>query len=375
MLLGQERGNIEALLALKEQGCEVLCLIRNEEWITRIPEALESQGIAWRKVPFLSAWRHGSSLAELVRNAIIFIGANIMFLYLVRQFRPTHLHVFNQINVLTFIVALSLVRIPVVYRAGDKPTLHHWAWRTVWRFIRWRTSRFVAVSRFIADCLAGSGIERERIDIIYNRPPTRRLGSSSPPVLPETCDTWMIYVGQLIPEKGVDVAVEAFRRLARDYPRLGFLIVGRISEWDGDRWARGLQTKVMSCTEIADRVVFTGEVEDVGAMFRKARVHLVPSVWQEPSGNVVLEAKLAGVPSVVFPTGGLPEFIKDGVDGTVCSAASAEALADAIVPYLDDPGRAHREGEAARNSLDCLGNRNFGQDWLAALTRTDRAKG
>ena len=45
VLFGQERGNIEALASLKEQGCEVLCLVRDEEWSLHITPALDGCGL------------------------------------------------------------------------------------------------------------------------------------------------------------------------------------------------------------------------------------------------------------------------------------------------------------------------------------------
>jgi glycosyltransferase involved in cell wall biosynthesis len=85
---------------------------------------------------------------------------------------------------------------------------------------------------------------------------------------------------------------------------------------------------------------------------------------REALGNVVIEAKLAGCCSIVFPSGGLCELIEEGVDGIVCRDVSAEALAEALRPYLSNPELARQHGQAARASLARLGIANFAQRWL-----------
>ncbi|MFN3598021.1 MAG: glycosyltransferase family 4 protein, partial [Rubricoccaceae bacterium] len=61
-----------------------------------------------------------------------------------------------------------------------------------------------------------------------------------------------------------------------------------------------------------------------------------PSRGPEAFANTVVEAKRAGVPSVVFPSGGLPEAITaPGRDGLVCEAPDAPALARALAQMLD----------------------------------------
>jgi glycosyltransferase involved in cell wall biosynthesis len=84
---------------------------------------------------------------------------------------------------------------------------------------------------------------------------------------------------------------------------------------------------------------------------------------REAFGLVVLEAKHAGIPCVVFPTGALPEHIEQGVDGWICSDVSAQALADGIenVVRLQRAGRPL--GTASRNSLVRFSRDLLQQHW------------
>ena len=101
-------------------------------------------------------------------------------------------------------------------------------------------------------------------------------------------------------------------------------------------------------------------------MLAVSDVHVCPSVWEEPLGNVVVEAKTAAVSSIVFPAGGLPELVCHLEDGYICAAKTQEELARGLRHFLDH-GRDYAKelGANARASLERLGiNReNFTQEW------------
>jgi glycosyltransferase involved in cell wall biosynthesis len=62
-------------------------------------------------------------------------------------------------------------------------------------------------------------------------------------------------------------------------------------------------------------------------------VVVMPSLWPEPFGLVGLEANRRGVPVVAFATGGIPEWLQDGVNGCLAPGdpPTAEGLADALI--------------------------------------------
>jgi glycosyltransferase involved in cell wall biosynthesis len=65
----------------------------------------------------------------------------------------------------------------------------------------------------------------------------------------------------------------------------------------------------------------------------------LPSTWPEPFGLVGLEEGLRGVPTAAFRAGGIPEWLRDGVNGHLAPSdpPTAIGLADAIVKCLRDP--------------------------------------
>jgi glycosyltransferase involved in cell wall biosynthesis len=370
-IFGAERENIEVLAALRDQGCNVLCLVRHEAWNDHIPAALSARGLAWRKIPYIDGWLRGWRLRAMLRNPVAFAAGNWQFLKVVWEFRPTHIHAFNPFYLFSFFPALLILGTPIVYRAGDVPTRHRLFWRLLWRFVVTRTTRFVAVSRFVAGQLAIDGVEAGRTEVIYGCLPKRIDAESLPANLTANYATRdIVFVGQIVEDKGPHLLIEAFRAIAQSYPDARLLIVGRISDWSGDDFARNLRESVTNDPVLGPRVVFPGFIENVLALLRGRELLVAPSLIEEGLGLVVMEAKAAAIPSIVFPSGGLPEMIEHGVDGLICSDKSVEAITDALKLYFEDPSLAARHGVAAYRSLNRFGAREFADRWLATYEVT-----
>lgn len=364
-LFGAERANIEVLHALKVQGAEVLCLIRDESWSTVIPTELDARGIPWRKVPYVEQWRRSRAHIVLLRGPFAFLIANWKLLGAVQDFKPTHIHAFGQLFVANFWLGLTLVHTPIVFRAGDEPALHNRFWRATWRYVIRRTSRFVANAKFVAQSLQASGVPAHKITVIYNTPPARpglQQRARLELELPAGSHAFA-YIGQISEHKGPDMLIDAFRELAADFPQARLLLAGRISEWEGDTWARALRDATRADPLIGERVTFLGQIEDVPGLLARCEALIVPSLFEDPSPNVVMEAKQAGKAVIAFARGGLPELIEHGVDGLLCREATKSALVQALRAYLENPAMAREHGAAAAVTSTRFGNARFGASW------------
>jgi glycosyltransferase involved in cell wall biosynthesis len=111
----------------------------------------------------------------------------------------------------------------------------------------------------------------------------------------------------------------------------------------------------------------------VPALLANAGVHCCPSLEQqrEGFGLVNIEAKQAGIPSVVFPTGALPELITHAEDGWICSEVDAQALAAGLEYFLQDPTRIEQAGNAARASVEQFSRDRFADAWWMAFERSN----
>jgi glycosyltransferase involved in cell wall biosynthesis len=378
-LLGQELSNIRVLEALRAAGSDVLFLIRGEWTRDTIQPELNRCGLPWVAVPYFDTVRRGQSLRVWVRNLAGILGGSWHLLRWHRRFRPTHIHAASPEHIVNFLPALALLRTPLVYRAGDAPVLHHWLWRAVWSFAIWRVNCFVPNSRYVQGTLLASGIPPAKIvragGIAPLLPGRVSSGHAAlPPPRPDLCT--FVYLGQLAAHKGVDLLIEA--AIARCSTSRGcrFLLAGNYS-WNNP-FADALRARVQRLG-LADRIVFLGYVTDVPGLLGLADVHVCPSVAEEPFGNVVIEAKQMRKPSIIFPSGGLPELVEHGIDGYVCQEKSASALEAAFACYEGARDTAREQGNAATRSLDRLaGAGTFAEQWArvyeAAATRSRKRR-
>jgi glycosyltransferase involved in cell wall biosynthesis len=288
-----------------------------------------------------------------------------------RRFRPTHVLVPDFVAGLRNVPALAVFRllgITVVFRLGNAPDEGTF-YRKVWRWgIDPFVTRFVCNSAFTARELLAHGVRADKVSIIYNCPPRRaeaRGGST------EHHEGSVIYVGQLIPGKGLDLLLDAVAIVARRRPEVSLDVVGDLEAWEPAAWQgyrAGLLARAAKA-DLAGRVRFLGHREDVPALMAGAAVHCFPSrpSIREGFGLVSLEAKEAGIPSVVFATGALPEVIEHRRDGWVCGEATAEGLAAGLDYFLADPRRRAAAGSAARASLERFSREKFAAAWWAVF--------
>jgi glycosyltransferase involved in cell wall biosynthesis len=157
-------------------------------------------------------------------------------------------------------------------------------------------------------------------------------------------------VGALIPEKGPEVLMEAFRRVASARKDLSLTLVGE-----------GPKEYVASLRRAAEGlpVRFAGRLARPAVIdaYLSHHVLVFPSTWEEPFAVVPLEAMSAGLTVIATATGGTPEAVVDGDTGLLVPPGDPAALADAILRVLGDTELAR--ALAARGRAWARGSRGF----------------
>jgi glycosyltransferase involved in cell wall biosynthesis len=151
------------------------------------------------------------------------------------------------------------------------------------------------------------------------------------------------FAGRLVPEKGVDVLLRAFARVAGRLPDARLLVAG-----DGPE--RGRLDALAASLGLAERATFLGHLSrpDAEAAFGGAWVQAIPSTWEEPAGVVAMEAAIRGTAVVASATGGLVEAVSAGETGLLVPPGDEQAMAAALSALLADRGQAERLGQQAR---------------------------
>ena len=152
----------------------------------------------------------------------------------------------------------------------------------------------------------------------------------------------IVAAGRLVPEKGFDVLLRAFRQVTVRIPEAKLVIVGRGTE------ATPLG-RLAATLGLADKVSFPGHLSHAETLIRMrgAWVTCVPSVWAEPFGMTAAEAQMQGVPVVASRTGGLAEIVCDGLTGRLVEPGDVDGLAAALLGILTDRETVGSMGRAA----------------------------
>jgi glycosyltransferase involved in cell wall biosynthesis len=302
----------------------------------------------------------------LVTNPLVALKCSLLSLRAAREFKPTHVHLGSLLAYSFLSLSLEFLNVPLIYRMGDCAPVDSRFNMFFWRRLMRRASRVVCNSGFVRDSALAGGARDATV--IYNTPPTRgpvtRFATAA--CLPPK-PSRLIYVGSISEHKGPLELVEAVSVLKLETPELALDIVGG-SRYDGAFLAR--LAALIRARNLDDRITLHGFLEDPGPLLRRAQVHVAPSVWEEPLGNVVLEAKREGTPSVVFPSGGLPEVVRHKADGYICRDKSVDALVDALRWMLSDRSRLSEMGRSAfEDSESRFGSARFEREWAAVYLR------
>jgi glycosyltransferase involved in cell wall biosynthesis len=195
--------------------------------------------------------------------------------------------------------------------------------------------RFIVGSRWMRDELRVNGLPAARIRIVPPVPIALGRCEQQPP----SRDPEVLYVGQLIRGKGVDLLLRALAEVPGHWHAT---VVGT-----GNHLAacKALAVKL----DIAHRVTFTGWVDHAALddYYARAAVTAVPSRWPEPFGMVGIEAMARGRPVVGFAVGGIPDWLEHGVTGLLAREADTSALAQNLSRLLADPDLAAMLGSRA----------------------------
>lgn len=181
------------------------------------------------------------------------------------------------------------------------------------------------------------GVDVEKFDSVLSREEARgKLGLPGDRFLVGT-------VGRLEEQKGQKYLIEAAGRLRREKKETTLAIIG-----SGREEARLRDQAVRE--GIGDSVLFLGTRRDLPELFRAMDVFAFPSLW-EGFPIALLSAMAAGLPVIVTPVGGVPEVVKDGINGLIVPAGDPAALAEAIWKVREDPAGAAGFGRAAAATI------------------------
>jgi len=197
---------------------------------------------------------------------------------------------------------------------------------------------FLTPCAFMRERLAEAGIPRAKLKLV--RYPVRAEVQGEPGAK----GNYILSFGRISAEKGLDVLIDAYQLAA---PEADLVILGRDYDGELDR----LRARIRP--EFASHIKFPGFAsgEELSRIISGALCTVVPSRWHDNAPLSVYESMLHGTPVVGAAMGGIPEQIREGVDGALFAPGSVTDLATALTRLLADRETLAAMGRAGRERV------------------------
>ena len=225
-----------------------------------------------------------------------------------RDHRPDVVHSFGRLAYLLPILPGRTLKVQSYQREVSRRSV-------VWgRRLSRGTLLFTACS---ADCARTAGDGGEWHPIFNGAPedlftPTETVPPDAP----------LVFLGRLERIKGPHTAMRVAQASGRK-----LVLAGNVPSLPG---AQAFFDKEIAPHLDGERIVYVGPVDDAqkNDLLGRAAAFLMPIEWREPFGIVMAEALACGTPVLGFPLGSVPEVVRDGVNGFLCS--NVEEMVQAV---------------------------------------------
>jgi GalNAc-alpha-(1->4)-GalNAc-alpha-(1->3)-diNAcBac-PP-undecaprenol alpha-1,4-N-acetyl-D-galactosaminyltransferase len=318
-----------------------------------VPFYMLDRAIALRKLNASA----GSGSARLLNN----VNRVLRLRALVKELRPDALVAFTTDANVIGLLASRGTDVPVVISERNQPdrpglaSMHRLARRLTYPFADAVIVQTDTIANWVQNRL------RTPVHVIPNP-----VALTTPRALMATPHQHvLIALGRLTAQKGFDILIEAFARVAGKHPDWRLVIYGG----GPDRTELETLRDVLS---LQRRVSLPGITKNIETAFAEASLFVLPSRF-EGYPNALLEALAAGLPTIATSgPGGASEILEDGKFGLLVPPGDAVALASALDRMMSDPELRGTYGAKAPNAVAELNVERIGRQWLDLLAAIRR---
>jgi len=306
----------------------------------------------------------------------------------------------NTSSVIGPLIAARLCRVPAICHLREIRVSPRLIGRALATIVNSLANHVISISKAVADFANTGWIKPLSLEIIHDgldcdefpisdgfdklttsfRLPIENRKSKIANVLgiPPDCKVVSV-IGRITFWKGIHVFIDAAKIVLRRHPSTYFLIVGASDTKQAAKYQKRLKDDVRklvvsekkACPErgfpqsgVPSRraepsaplpsaegrkggIIFTGFVNDITEVLHRTDIFVLPSVYPEPFGMIVIEAMLAGKPVIATSHGGPIELIEDGKEGFLVKPNEPKQLAEKITVLIKSPSLCKEMGRRA----------------------------
>jgi glycosyltransferase involved in cell wall biosynthesis len=231
--------------------------------------------------------------------------------------------------------------------------------------------QIIAISHYIKRELMAVGVPEEKITVVHHGIDEKLFhpGKPSSSIFKDypklKGKKRVVFIpARLGIAKGCDIMIEAFRLVKNKFPDTLLLMSGSGNIID---WGLTQNKDIAFFVTLIKHLGLEDSVyintfslsKEMPELYRLAEVIAYPSSSEEPFGLTMLEAMASGKPIVVTESGGMPEIIKDDINGYVVPKGNHEDLAEKIIKLMSDGKLRKKLGETGRQEVERMYTRRI----------------
>ncbi|MBQ0141872.1 MAG: glycosyltransferase family 4 protein [Prevotellaceae bacterium] len=235
--------------------------------------------------------------------------------------------------------------------------LHRWSIRWIYgrydKFVvltngdreQWNTKNCVVIPNFSSISAHTEKTAHTELTDSTEFMPERKLGKNEEKISVSSVRDkhQIIMLARLMPQKRIDLMIEVWAKLAKDFPNWQVKVLG-----DGM-----LKEELESMVErlgIKDSFLLLGGVKDVSSELENSDILCLTSEY-EGFGIVLIEAMLKSIPVMAFEYVGVHDIIENGVDGYVVTFGDVDAYADRLRELMTSEEQRRKFAKSALESV------------------------
>ena len=212
------------------------------------------------------------------------------------------------------------------------------ALRAEWLPCKLRLEHVAVCSRAIQEQLRQAGLTTDHYRVIYHGIDVTayRQAAAERQRATDNAGLRVVFVGSLLPQKGVHTAIEALGHLLQERPTLPVTLA--ILGAGHPQYEERLH-QMVEALQLTARVTFHSPIprSQLPGFLAQFDALVLPSIWEEPMARISQEAMATGLALVGTLTGGTKEILVDGKNGLAFPPEDSEALAHQLALLADNP--------------------------------------